>query len=64
MMNNATSALKKGLTTKFKDDQKKEAAKKKKNRRKKSISERMFKKANKNKENESSDFVDPIDLTA
>ena len=63
MMNNATSALKKGLTTKLKDDQKKEAAKKKKNRRKKSISERMFKKANKNKENESSDSVNPADLT-
>ena len=40
-------AAKKGLTTKLKDDQKKEAARKKKNRRKKSISERMFKKANK-----------------
>ena len=40
---------------------KKEAAEK--NRRKKSISERMFKKANKNKENESSDSVNPADLT-
>ena len=49
MMNNGTSALRKGLAKKITDENNAQIAKKKVMKRKQSITERMFKKSNKNK---------------